>query len=462
LDENVRNPKGYFSYFDHSKAKKGYSGVAVYTKVKPEKAAKDSEDKGDKTNVEVDGEVVTPQFDPEIQAVLDTFQDFKEEVEKKLETIQKAFNDHAEAHNNGDFDKDDEGEKVDGKELEELKSDNKFLKESLDRSIGQINKLIRFTNIVQRHVQRLEEGYDISSKNSAQLHENYKILLERSEKLVKDNALMTQALKENKIELKSLSESSKIKSSREKINILKEEILNSKDFEVVSIDEDKEYTDGKSISLVVSLKSGYKKEAVNSFVQNKNLTIIDEGKGYVVIDTLIFDTQINNKSNSVVDGKVNLAENKNQGKKYELIKNQKPFFEGVSNKNIDLFETLTPIKKKKLENLMLENSWKGEIGFSLALDEINSDPEVVYLESMPKELQPIWEEKLNKQTKIQIMNLFKRKQIVHPEEARLIWESLNLEQFSKADPDGDNEVDFNSDEVVLGYKTDDIDNLVKN
>ncbi len=37
LDENVRKPKGYFAYFDHSKAKKGYSGVAIYTKVEPEK-----------------------------------------------------------------------------------------------------------------------------------------------------------------------------------------------------------------------------------------------------------------------------------------------------------------------------------------------------------------------------------------------------------------------------------------
>ncbi|MDO8604084.1 MAG: exodeoxyribonuclease III [bacterium] len=37
LPEEVRNPKGYFSYFSHSKMRKGYSGVAVYTKVKPEK-----------------------------------------------------------------------------------------------------------------------------------------------------------------------------------------------------------------------------------------------------------------------------------------------------------------------------------------------------------------------------------------------------------------------------------------
>ncbi len=37
LEEGVRNPDGYFSYFDHSKGRKGYSGVAVYTKIKPEK-----------------------------------------------------------------------------------------------------------------------------------------------------------------------------------------------------------------------------------------------------------------------------------------------------------------------------------------------------------------------------------------------------------------------------------------
>ncbi len=37
LLEEVRNPAGYFSYFAHSKMRKGYSGVAVYSKVKPEK-----------------------------------------------------------------------------------------------------------------------------------------------------------------------------------------------------------------------------------------------------------------------------------------------------------------------------------------------------------------------------------------------------------------------------------------
>ena len=37
LEDNIINPEGYYAYFDHSKGRKGYSGVAVYTKVKPEK-----------------------------------------------------------------------------------------------------------------------------------------------------------------------------------------------------------------------------------------------------------------------------------------------------------------------------------------------------------------------------------------------------------------------------------------
>ena len=35
LPENVRNVKGYYSYFTHSMERKGYSGVAIYTKEKP-------------------------------------------------------------------------------------------------------------------------------------------------------------------------------------------------------------------------------------------------------------------------------------------------------------------------------------------------------------------------------------------------------------------------------------------
>lgn len=37
LPEEARSPAGYFSYFDHSKGKKGYSGVAIFSKIEPEK-----------------------------------------------------------------------------------------------------------------------------------------------------------------------------------------------------------------------------------------------------------------------------------------------------------------------------------------------------------------------------------------------------------------------------------------
>jgi exodeoxyribonuclease III len=37
LPDDLRNPDGYFSYFDHSKGRKGYSGVAIFSKIKPNK-----------------------------------------------------------------------------------------------------------------------------------------------------------------------------------------------------------------------------------------------------------------------------------------------------------------------------------------------------------------------------------------------------------------------------------------
>lgn len=37
LSDDVRNPRGYFSYFSHPKERKGYSGVALYAKKEPKK-----------------------------------------------------------------------------------------------------------------------------------------------------------------------------------------------------------------------------------------------------------------------------------------------------------------------------------------------------------------------------------------------------------------------------------------
>lgn len=37
LPEEVKKPKGYHAYFDHSKGRKGYSGVGIFTKDKPDK-----------------------------------------------------------------------------------------------------------------------------------------------------------------------------------------------------------------------------------------------------------------------------------------------------------------------------------------------------------------------------------------------------------------------------------------
>jgi len=60
LPEDVRNKKGYYSYFSHSRKRKGYSGVAIYSKEKPEKVT----------------ELDIPHFDEEGRTLVAFYKDF--------------------------------------------------------------------------------------------------------------------------------------------------------------------------------------------------------------------------------------------------------------------------------------------------------------------------------------------------------------------------------------------------
>lgn len=60
LPEDVRNKKGYYSYFSHSRKRKGYSGVAIYSKEKPEKVT----------------ELDIPHFDEEGRTLVAYYKDF--------------------------------------------------------------------------------------------------------------------------------------------------------------------------------------------------------------------------------------------------------------------------------------------------------------------------------------------------------------------------------------------------
>ncbi|MFA7627255.1 MAG: exodeoxyribonuclease III, partial [Candidatus Kapaibacterium sp.] len=61
IHEHLRYPEGYYGYFNHSKAKKGYSGVVTYTKIKP---------KSSSVNIGID------KFDVEGRIVETDFEDF--------------------------------------------------------------------------------------------------------------------------------------------------------------------------------------------------------------------------------------------------------------------------------------------------------------------------------------------------------------------------------------------------
>ncbi len=61
LPEEVRSPAGYYTYFDHSKTRKGYSGVAIFSKEKPEK---------------VEYSLGNPDLDKEGRMIIAYFKDF--------------------------------------------------------------------------------------------------------------------------------------------------------------------------------------------------------------------------------------------------------------------------------------------------------------------------------------------------------------------------------------------------
>ena len=61
LPEEVRSPAGYYTYFDHSKMRKGYSGVAIFSKEKPEK---------------VEYSLGNPDLDKEGRMIIAYFKDF--------------------------------------------------------------------------------------------------------------------------------------------------------------------------------------------------------------------------------------------------------------------------------------------------------------------------------------------------------------------------------------------------
>lgn len=61
LPDVVRSPLGYFSYFSHSKGRKGYSGVALYSKTEP---------------IKVEYGIGIPLYDNEGRIVIGYFEDF--------------------------------------------------------------------------------------------------------------------------------------------------------------------------------------------------------------------------------------------------------------------------------------------------------------------------------------------------------------------------------------------------
>ena len=62
LPEEVRNIKNYYSYFSHPKIKKGYSGVAIYSTMKPLQVFYGMGQKGNKQKLDDEGRLLGAKF----------------------------------------------------------------------------------------------------------------------------------------------------------------------------------------------------------------------------------------------------------------------------------------------------------------------------------------------------------------------------------------------------------------
>lgn len=62
IPEEYRNYKNYISYFSHPKEKKGYSGVAIYTKEKPKEVFYGMDLKGEKSKLDTEGRILGLKF----------------------------------------------------------------------------------------------------------------------------------------------------------------------------------------------------------------------------------------------------------------------------------------------------------------------------------------------------------------------------------------------------------------
>jgi exodeoxyribonuclease-3 len=118
-------PKGYFAYFDSAKIRKGYSGIAVYTKHKPEKVTyglgkKELDQEGRQVNVFYKNYVVISGYFPNGNKSKDHFQyklDYYAEFLKFIKRLEKRgykvifCGDLNVAHNPIDLERDKENEK---------------------------------------------------------------------------------------------------------------------------------------------------------------------------------------------------------------------------------------------------------------------------------------------------------------------------------------------------------------
>lgn len=278
---------------------------------------------------------------------------------------------------------------------------NAVLVKKLNETIERVNFLTENADVANKHIIRLEEGYDITAKTVNSLNENFQ---ESTKSLEKIQENLTKSDKQ--VEL--LTENAKISNKH-----------------IIRLEEGHDITAEVTNSLVDELET-IKKPTEEKPVAKEAGEILETVKRKRTADIVL------------------------------AAKNQHKFLNNVSESLILEFNSMDDAKKERV-SMLIGESKVNDRQFMNALVEINNDADSVFTNSMPKGIKPIWE-KLSREDKSSVINLYRYRNVATPDEAELFWESLDLgNNVGRIDESRTTKNNKSSDtENILGYGDEDI------
>jgi hypothetical protein len=295
------------------------------------------------------------------------------------------------------------------KEINSLKEQNFRLANLLESTTKEIKILKNYSDLASKHVVRLEESSTNINPKIADLEKSF-----------------TNQL----IELKESIQSNK----KFKFYLIPNSKLTNKDFELLV--PNKEILD-------------YGTEKDKKYFVVKGINPEEVKKSSKDIESFV---EINSDSNENLEVMLENAKKKRASISYSLLESKYSFLKNVNDSVKEYFGSLNDIKKKRISESINDKKLKNENEIVKFILESKEDTDILF-DNIPQPMIPLFEG-LAKNEKNSIISLFRIKDIRTNEDAKMFWESLNLEGRQKIG-DLSESVNFSKEKQntfdVLGY-----------